>query len=177
MRAGRRQVAAERARPHAGGDLRQELHLRPSPGPSPSPSPSPALTRIPISGCKAPWLRASRSSFAIGALLATWHAIGGGAGSYNPAVTLARFVKKDRAYSLCSSAVKTPALEILVQVMGAFLAAIASAWAMDADGFHTPATDAADLRGHLKPAVLDCLATAALASSRRHRRATCRGKV
>ena len=135
----------------------------PNPGPGPSPSPSPALTRTPISGCKAPWLRASRSSFAIGALLATWHAIGGGAGSYNPAVTLARFVKKDRAYSLCSSAVKTPALEILVQVVGAFVAAIASAWAMDADGFHTPATDAADLRGHLKPAVLDCLATAALA--------------
>ena len=135
----------------------------PSPSSSPSPSPSPGLTRIPIPGCKGPWLRASRSSFAIGALLATWHAIGGGAGSYNPAVTLARFVKKDRAYSLCSSAVKTPALEILLQVVGALVAAITSAWAMDADGFHTPATDAADLRGHLKPVVLDCLATAALA--------------
>ena len=67
--------------------------------------------------------------------------IGGGASSYNPAVTLARFVNKDRARraakgaaleilkagprdpqdrvrSLCSSAFKAPALEILVQVVG-----------------------------------------------------------
>ena len=88
----------------------------PSPCPSPSPSPSPILTPTPIP-CKGPWLRASESSFAIGALLATWMVIGGGAGSYNPAVTLARFVKKDRAHSLCSSALKAPALEILVQVV------------------------------------------------------------
>ena len=44
--------------------------------------------------------------------------IGGGASSYNPAVTLARFVNKDRVRSLCSSAFKAPALEILVQVVG-----------------------------------------------------------
>ena len=48
-------------------------------------------------------------------------------------------------------------------MVGAFLAAITSAWAIDADGFHMPATDAADLRGNLKPALVDCLATAALA--------------
>ena len=48
-------------------------------------------------------------------------------------------------------------------MVGAFVAAITSAWAMDADGFVGNHQFVADLRGNLKPAVLDCLATAALA--------------
>ena len=48
-------------------------------------------------------------------------------------------------------------------MVGAVVAAITSAWAMDADGFVGNHQFVADLRGNLKPAVLDCLATAALA--------------
>lgn len=100
---------------------------------------------------------------AIGTTLGTWMVIGGGGGAFNPAVTLASYVKKDRVHSLCSTAfLKGPALDVLAQIAGAGLAAITSSWAMDADGFQWLAVDS-DLSQNLKPAVLDCLATTALA--------------
>jgi glycerol uptake facilitator-like aquaporin len=99
---------------------------------------------------------------AIGTTLATWLAIGGGSGSYNPAVTLARYVRKDRGHSFFSSALKGPALDILAQILGALVASIASSWAMNANSFQWLALDP-DFSVNFKPAIIDCLATAALA--------------
>jgi len=88
------------------------------------------------------------AALAIGTTLATWMAIGPGA--YNPAVTLARFVKRGDF-----SVWMDPVLDIVAQVVGGTLGAIVASWAMGAG-----AASVADLG---TASIIDILATAALA--------------